>query len=93
MTGKYDLLEKYLRSLPAGQDQVTLSFENIEQISHDRLPPEAHEIVPGGGTKSKARRSNPFPGWMQAGWWTRSISRRSGSVLYGNKQKRGVVHK
>ena len=32
MTGKYDPLERYLRDLPASQEQVTLSFESIEQV-------------------------------------------------------------
>ena len=72
MTGKYDLLEKYLRSLPAGQDQVTLSFENIEQISHDRLPPEAHEDRAWWGNQKQGTQVESIS-WMDAGWMVDTV--------------------
>ena len=42
MADKYTALEKYLRDLPASQDEVTLTFERIEQILNFTLPPSAH---------------------------------------------------
>jgi len=42
MADKYPPLEKYLRDLPASQDEVTLTFERIEQILNSTLPPSAH---------------------------------------------------
>lgn len=35
MAGKYDELEKYLRSLPVNQEDVTLTFTLIEQILNE----------------------------------------------------------
>ena len=39
MAGKYTPLENYLRDLPDSQREVTLSFEQIERILNDKLPP------------------------------------------------------
>ena len=72
MTGKYDLLEKYLRSLPAGQDQVTLSFESIEQILRDRLPPEAHEDRAWWGNQKQGTQVESIS-WMDAGWMVDTV--------------------
>ena len=43
IAGKYTPLEKYLRDLPGGEREITLSFEQIERILNDRLPPSAYE--------------------------------------------------
>jgi hypothetical protein len=43
MTGKYTPLKHYLQDLPASQMEVTLSFEQIERILNDKLPPSAFQ--------------------------------------------------
>jgi hypothetical protein len=43
MAGKYTPLEHYLYDLPELQKEVTLSFEQIERILNDKLPPSAYQ--------------------------------------------------
>lgn len=43
MTGKYTPLEKYLSDLPEIQKELTLSFDQIEKILNDNLPPSAYQ--------------------------------------------------
>ena len=43
MAGKYTPLEQYLRDLPKTQNEITLSFEQIERILNDKLPPSAYK--------------------------------------------------
>lgn len=43
MAGKYTPLENYLRDLSASQKEIALSFEQIEGILNDKLPPSAYE--------------------------------------------------
>ena len=67
MPGKYSPLEHYLLGLPAGQMEVTLSYEQVERILNDNLPPSAlvhrawwsNETV---GTHIHAHA------WLNAGW-------------------------
>ena len=66
MTGKYNPLENYLAILPASRGEVRLSFEHIERMLNDKLPPSA---------KQSAWWSNETEGshvqaraWMDAGW-------------------------
>jgi len=44
MSGKYTPLEHYLRDLPASQRDITLTFEQIERILNDKLPPSASKF-------------------------------------------------
>ena len=53
MAGKYTPLENYLRDIPANQKEVALSFEQIERILNDKLPPSAYEY---------------WAWWANAGW-------------------------
>ena len=85
MPEKYTPLEKYLRELPVSQEEVTLTFERIEQILNEPLPPQAFENGPWWGNQRQGCTWKSVPGWMQAGWWKLSISGRSGSVLYVSK--------
>lgn len=47
MTGKYDLLEKYLRCLPVSQEDVTRTSTLIEQILNMSLPVSARNCERG----------------------------------------------
>ena len=67
MTGKYDPLERYLRDLPASQEQVTLSFESIEQVLNDQLPPPAHAERAWWGNQKQGTQVESIA-WMDAGW-------------------------
>ena len=67
MAGKYAALEHYLRTLPAVQKEVKLSFEQIETILKSKLPSSAYEdrrwwdhATEGNHVKERA--------WANAGW-------------------------
>ena len=72
MTGKYDPLEKYLRSLPVSQEELTLSFEAIEQILNDRLPPSAYEHRAWWGNQKQGTHVEAIA-WMDAGWMVDTV--------------------
>jgi hypothetical protein len=67
MTGNYILLEKYLRALPINQEDITITFESIEQILHGPLPSSAREEYPWWDNQKKGMQVETNP-WMDAGW-------------------------
>ena len=67
MAGKYAPLERYLRALPMAQQEVKLSFAQIEGILKSRLPASAFEderwwehATEGNHVSARA--------WTSAGW-------------------------
>lgn len=81
MTGKYHPLERYLRSLPASQEQVTLSFESIEQVLNDQLPPSAHEHRAWWGNQKRGTQVESIS-WMDAGWMVDTVNLREKWVRF-----------
>jgi hypothetical protein len=81
MTGKYDPLEKYLRSLPRTQEEVTLSFESIEQVLNDKLPPSAHEHRAWWGNQQQGTHVEAIA-WMDAGWMVDTVDLREKWVKF-----------
>jgi len=67
MTGKYTPLEQYLTALPSGQRDVTLSFEQIERILNDRLPPSAYKYQAWWANQKKGTHVEA-QAWLDAGW-------------------------
>jgi hypothetical protein len=67
MAGKYALLEEYLRGLPTSEEELTLTFERIEEILNDRLPPSAREDSSWWGNQRQGIQIETIP-WMDAGW-------------------------
>ncbi len=72
MAGKYRPLERYLRHLLSSEDEVTLTFERIEQILQDHLPPSAHEHRPWWGNQKKGTHVEEIA-WMDAGWMVENV--------------------
>ena len=66
MPGKYGPLEEHLRNLPASQQEVKLTFEQIEVILKSKLPASANEqswwdhATEGNHRNTRA--------WSNAGW-------------------------
>jgi hypothetical protein len=81
MTGKYYPIEKFLRGLPASQEQVTLSFERIEQVLNDQLPPSAHEHRAWWGNQKKGTHVEAIA-WMDAGWMVDTVDLREKWVRF-----------
>jgi len=82
MEDKYTPLEQYLRDLPVSQEEVTLTFEQIEQILNDRLPPSAYQDGPWWGNQAQGTQVASIP-WMDAGWMVDTVD-------YDEKQVRFV---
>ena len=81
MNGKYEPLEQYLRGLPTGQDEVTLSFEFIEQVIHDSLPEAARQEHIWWGNQKPGTLVESIP-WMDAGWLVDIVDLRSSWVRF-----------
>lgn len=73
---KYDPLQVFLSSLPAGQKQVTLGFKRLEDLLGEPLPPSAtqYEQWWRGGRVKRGRIDANWQdqvqqrAWEEAGW-------------------------
>jgi hypothetical protein len=81
MTGKYDPITKYLHSLPASQEQVTLSFERVEHILNDPLPQSAYEHRSWWGNQKQGTHVEAIA-WMDAGWLVDTVNLKEMWVLF-----------
>ena len=81
MADKYTPLEKYLRDLPASQEELTLTFERIEQILNAALPPQAHEPGPWWGNQKQGTHVE-VNAWMDAGWMVETVDLREKWVRF-----------
>jgi hypothetical protein len=67
MPDRYTPLEQYLRDLPVKQEEVTITFEQIERILNDTLPPSAREDPLWWGNQAQGFTVEIIS-WMNAGW-------------------------
>jgi hypothetical protein len=81
MAGHYPLLEEYLRKLPVSEEEVTLTFERIEEIVRDQLPRSAHEDGPWWGNQKQGFEIESSP-WMDAGWLVETVHLREKWVRF-----------
>ena len=73
MTYEYESLQQYLRDIPITQDQVTLTFELIENILNDTLPPSAYQDVLWWGNQKQGTQVESIA-WMDAGWMVEIVN-------------------
>jgi len=69
---KFYPLEKNLRERPLTQEQVTLTFETIEQILNDKLPASAYEDRLWWGNQKPGYQVE-YTAWMDAGWLVETV--------------------
>ena len=81
MTDKYASIETYLRHLPVSQEEVTLSFESIEQILEDILPSSAREDHQWWGNQKQGTQVESNA-WMDAGWMVETVDLREQWVRF-----------
>ena len=81
MTGKYTPLEHYLSGLPENQNEVTLSFEQIERIINDNLPPSAYKYQAWWANEKEGNHVNARA-WANAGWRVESINHQRKWVIF-----------
>jgi hypothetical protein len=72
MAGKYTPLENYLRDLPVSQKEVTLGFEQIEEILKNKLPASAYEDQRWWEHETEGNHRNTRS-WSNAGWRVGSL--------------------
>jgi hypothetical protein len=72
MAGKYTPLENYLRDLPVSQKEVTLGFEQIEEILKNKLPASAYEDQRWWEHETEGNHRNTRS-WSNAGWRVESL--------------------
>jgi len=72
MAGKYMPLENYLRHLPKTQSEVTLRFEQIENILKSKLPSSAYEDRRWWDHEKEGNHLNARA-WSTAGWQIESL--------------------
>ena len=65
---KYQPLHDYLTDLPATTADVTLRFDEVEQILGDRLPASANQYDAWWANPTN-KRDHPYAqSWLAAGW-------------------------
>lgn len=67
MAGKYTPFEHYLRRLPATTRDVTLTFDQVERIINDKLPPSAFTRSVWWANEKNSSKVECHS-WMGAGW-------------------------
>ena len=73
MAGKYTRLEYYLRDLPVDQNEVILTFEQIERIINDKLPKSAYQYQAWWANEKNPRQPEK-QAIMNAGWKVESLN-------------------
>jgi hypothetical protein len=73
MTDQFAALEQYLRGLPPGQEELTLTFERIEQILNTYLPSLAYEEPEWWGNQKQGTQVEAIA-WMNAGWMVEIVN-------------------
>jgi hypothetical protein len=87
MSGKYSLLKKYLTSLPDSQNNLTLSFNEIDHILNDKLPYSAHQYREWWENETEGSHVQAQC-WMDAGWSVDTVDFNRKSVKLVRKGKR-----
>jgi len=72
MAADYYPLEKHLRNLPVTQEEVTLTFERIEQILKEQLPSSAYEERAWWRNQAQGLQVERIS-WMDAGWLVETV--------------------
>ena len=78
---KYTPLGKYLQYLKRYETLVNLSFEEIENIIGEPLPPSAHNSQSWWANDSTGSHTHASA-WLEAGWRVERIDFFQKSVLF-----------
>jgi hypothetical protein len=81
MAENYYLLEKYLRDLPVEQEEVTLTFERIDELLKEPLPASAREDLPWWDNQKPGIQVESSA-WMDAGWMVEIVDLREKWVRF-----------
>lgn len=78
---KYDPLKNYLGGLPDPQNEVFLSFKELERILGAELPPAAYKHRPWWANQKNGGHVNA-KAWMEAGWKVDAVNQREHWVRF-----------
>lgn len=67
MESNYTLLVRHLRQLSSGLQEVRMTFDEIEGILGEKLPPSARSDDAWWGNQKQGTNVESIP-WMDAGW-------------------------
>ena len=73
MAGKYTRIQKYLEGKPSSINDVSLSFDQIEQIIGDHLPKSAFTHRAWWENENTGSHVQAHA-WMDAGWNVESVN-------------------
>jgi len=82
---KYDPLEMHLLCLPENQNEITLSFKQVENIIEDGLPKSAYEHRAWWSNELGGRHANAHV-WMDVGWKVDTVDQREYWVHFVRKK-------
>jgi hypothetical protein len=78
---KYGPLTAFLRRQPDGKDEIRMSFQRLEAILGDTLPPSArYDRTWWGNTVNRTRVQ--AHAWLKAGWMVHAVDLRRSLVTY-----------
>jgi hypothetical protein len=77
---KYEPLALFLRTLPFGQKEITMSFERVEEIIEASLPKSAHKYREWWANDAHSHPQSKA--WMSAGWKVKSVDLLGESVRF-----------
>ena len=81
---KYEPLELYLKNLPASQDELALSFEEVGNIIGQSLPPSAYEHRPWWANQTNISNRSQAAAWMKTDFRVYDVRQEqtSGAVIF-----------
>jgi hypothetical protein len=81
MVNKYASLEQYLRHLPVCEEEVTISFERIDEFLFQPLPHSARDEYSWWENQRQGIQVETNA-WMDAGWMVDSVDLREEWVRF-----------
>jgi len=81
MTGKYKPLENYLAEQPKSTFKIMLTFEKVEIILGEKLPPSAYHHKAWWANEHSATHGHAHT-WLNVGWRVESFDQRRTWVIF-----------
>ena len=90
-SSKYAQLGEYLQGIPGKQDKIRLSFQEIEKIIDDELPPSAYTLRSWWANDSVGHVQSKH--WLDAGWKVgyRNVSRKEVNFVRIRERERAYI--
>ncbi len=70
---KYTPLSNYLSTLPKTTRDITLTFDQIEQVIHTKLPKSAYQYQAWWANERRGRHVEAHA-WLEAGWLVETVN-------------------